>query len=68
MVVAPRRGDGDETPAPPAHATALAILVIGALAVGVPTSFLAIGVLVLACPLMMLRRPSQLAQHTYEEE
>lgn len=38
----------------PLYAIALALLVIGALAVGVPASSLAIGLLVLACPLMML--------------
>lgn len=38
----------------PLYAIALAVLVIGALAVGVPASSLAIGLLVLACPLMML--------------
>ncbi|MFG2058748.1 DUF2933 domain-containing protein [Micromonospora sp. NPDC048930] len=38
----------------PLYVTALAILVIGALAVGVPARSLASGLLVLACPLMML--------------
>ena len=38
----------------PLYAVVLAILVVGALAVGVPASSLAIGLLVLACPLMML--------------
>ncbi|MER6591372.1 DUF2933 domain-containing protein [Micromonospora purpureochromogenes] len=32
----------------------MAILIVGALAVGVPASSLAVGLLVLACPLMML--------------
>lgn len=38
----------------PLFAIGLAILVVGALAVGVPASSLVIGLLVLACPLMML--------------
>lgn len=64
----------------PLYPIALAILVIGALAVGVPASSLAIGLLVLACPSAAVvstlpaavplgeRRSSQLPQYTYEEE
>lgn len=36
------------------YAVALAILVVGALWLGVPVATLAVGALVLACPLMML--------------
>jgi hypothetical protein len=38
----------------PMYAIALAIVVVGALALGVPASSLVFGLLVLACPLMML--------------
>ncbi|WP_088961421.1 DUF2933 domain-containing protein [Micromonospora purpureochromogenes] len=38
----------------PLYAIALAIVVVGALAVGVPAKSLAFGLLALACPLMML--------------
>lgn len=38
----------------PMYAIALAIVVVGALALGVPASSLMFGLLVLACPLMML--------------
>nr|WP_036344107.1 DUF2933 domain-containing protein [Micromonospora purpureochromogenes] len=38
----------------PLYAIALALLVVGALAVGVPARSLVFGLLVLACPLMML--------------
>jgi hypothetical protein len=38
----------------PLYAIALAIMVVGALAVGVPARSLVFGLLVLACPLMML--------------
>ena len=38
----------------PLYAIALALAVVGALAVGVPARSLAFGLLALACPLMML--------------
>ncbi|MEV4202557.1 DUF2933 domain-containing protein [Micromonospora globbae] len=38
----------------PVYAAALSIVIVGALAGGVPASSLAVGLLVLACPLMML--------------
>ncbi|MFI7523767.1 DUF2933 domain-containing protein [Micromonospora globbae] len=38
----------------PLYAIALALLIVGALAVGVPAQPLFFGLLVLACPLMML--------------
>ncbi|WP_454850131.1 DUF2933 domain-containing protein [Promicromonospora soli] len=36
------------------YATALAVLLVGLIAVGVPASTVLIGAIVLACPLMML--------------
>jgi hypothetical protein len=38
----------------PLYAIALAIMVVGALAVGVPARSLVFGLIVLACPLIML--------------
>ncbi|MEV5694889.1 DUF2933 domain-containing protein [Micromonospora globbae] len=38
----------------PLYAIALALLAVGALAVGVPARSLVFGLLVIACPLMML--------------
>jgi hypothetical protein len=49
-----REGGRHETPTLGLYAIALAILVVGLVALGVPASTLLFGALALACPLMMM--------------
>ncbi|MGV9807372.1 DUF2933 domain-containing protein [Micromonospora chersina] len=49
-----RKETGDETASLPLYAIAPAILILGALALGVPARSVAFGPLALACPLMVL--------------